>query len=639
MSTTDTIRKDLAKHFGAAVNQDDLMEKCVSICTELGLTGEDLYYKWEAFSYSARTQNSMISFLTAEGAESLAQKLRQEHAMASLKTPAKSTQTSSRARGLPPSALRGLTSSTSKLASSPFPTPKNAAVLKQPAESPGSTVVHHKPEAQFTPPYNSTDYDYRYMYEKLSERSEVMDDLIDEFSEIIKSHYGIEEFHDPSRVSEEGVMVVTRICSDFDLEAGTKLTENSILLESSRNLGHGSRVPLAFSPECSIRNEAGVQFDGSGRPGMGFFPGQLVLLKGRNGDGLRFVASEVWPLPRLRAPSHIYSAKGAAKRTEIMVAAGPYTFDKDLEFTPFSRLLSEVQRRQPTALILMGPFIDCNNELIKTANITESPIDTFQKCISAPLAALLGNVPGLSVVLVPSIRDVIHDHCVTPQKPLAHERLGLSKYIHLVPNPSIFTINDIAIGVGTADTLMHINGQQFLKRFHLSSEPPLPSTSGYLSAVQSSDPMSLLARHILEQRSFYPVNPGPREQSSTVNLDVTHSHLLRIGVTRPDSAAKQEEGTIKREEHDLTLDESWDGSAPHILILPSRLKQFHRIVDHTMVVNPSFATRGQDVNSYARMSVPPASSVGPATPLNDASVDPAPSLASKMSVDLVKMDF
>src|SRR5258708_28824272 len=89
-------------------------------------------------------------------------------------------------------------------------------------------------------------------------------------------------------------MVVARIYSDFDLEVGTKLTETSMLLQSSRGLGSGSRVPLAFGPGCSIKNESGVRFDGAGRPGMGFFPGQIALLKVSNGDGLIFVASEVW---------------------------------------------------------------------------------------------------------------------------------------------------------------------------------------------------------------------------------------------------------------------------------------------------------------------------------------------------------
>lgn len=42
----------------------------------------------------------------------------------------------------------------------------------------------------------------RYMYEKISERSEVLDQLIDDFAELIRSHYDIKELGDPSITTE-----------------------------------------------------------------------------------------------------------------------------------------------------------------------------------------------------------------------------------------------------------------------------------------------------------------------------------------------------------------------------------------------------------------------------------------------------
>ena len=44
----------------------------------------------------------------------------------------------------------------------------------------------------------------RYMYEKISERSEVLDQLIDDFAELIKDHYDISDLADPSAVSDVG---------------------------------------------------------------------------------------------------------------------------------------------------------------------------------------------------------------------------------------------------------------------------------------------------------------------------------------------------------------------------------------------------------------------------------------------------
>lgn len=40
------------------------------------------------------------------------------------------------------------------------------------------------------------------MYEKVSERSEVLDDRIDEFAEIIREHYKIPELGDPAAATE-----------------------------------------------------------------------------------------------------------------------------------------------------------------------------------------------------------------------------------------------------------------------------------------------------------------------------------------------------------------------------------------------------------------------------------------------------
>ena len=45
-------------------------------------------------------------------------------------------------------------------------------------------------------------YNYRYMFEKISDRSEVLDRLIDKCARLIQEEYGIEELGDPSRVSQ-----------------------------------------------------------------------------------------------------------------------------------------------------------------------------------------------------------------------------------------------------------------------------------------------------------------------------------------------------------------------------------------------------------------------------------------------------
>jgi hypothetical protein len=59
--------------------------------------------------------------------------------------------------------------------------------------------------------------------------------------------------------------------------------------------------------------------------------------------------------------------------------------------------------------------------------------------------------------------------------------------------------------------------------------------------------MANLVRHVLGQRSFYPIFPPPEHSAAELNLDVTHFDKLRME------------------------------QAPDVLVLPSRLKHFAKV--------------------------------------------------------------
>lgn len=72
-----------------------------------------------------------------------------------------------------------------------------------------------------------------------------MDDRIDYIAEVIAEHYGLEEgYSNPNRTTQELVTAVGRICCDA---TDGKLNSKSIMLESSRTLGMGKRIPLDIS--------------------------------------------------------------------------------------------------------------------------------------------------------------------------------------------------------------------------------------------------------------------------------------------------------------------------------------------------------------------------------------------------------
>lgn len=81
--------------------------------------------------------------------------------------------------------------------------------------------------------------------------------------------------------------MVGRIVHDAEVSAlGAKLNESSLVLESSRMMGSGVRVPIRFAPETKLRGTKGVG-------GMSFFPGAIVALRGRNGGGGFFLVEEL----------------------------------------------------------------------------------------------------------------------------------------------------------------------------------------------------------------------------------------------------------------------------------------------------------------------------------------------------------
>ena len=155
-------------------------------------------------------------------------------------------------------------------------------------------------------------------------------------------------------------MVVGRICCDIEASS-SKLTEDNIVIESSRMMGSGSRVPLRFSPAVNLRGMP------QGMTGAGFFPGAIVALKGRNGGGNAFVVSEIlgvrWSfallllrlftyfiqLPRSPLSSDPVTHKGF----KMVAACGPYTTDSNLDYQPFRSLLEKLSQLKPSVVLLV----------------------------------------------------------------------------------------------------------------------------------------------------------------------------------------------------------------------------------------------------------------------------------------------
>ncbi|GAA5936090.1 hypothetical protein JCM3775_003577 [Rhodotorula graminis] len=424
------------------------------------------------------------------------------------------------------------------------------------------------------------DYDYRIAFERAMERSEVLDTLIDEAAQTFKEYYGIEEFGDPSIQSQDDILVVGRLCPETD---AAKMTETSTWLESSRMLGSGSRVLLKFEPDMKVRGAP------SGGGGMAMFPGCLVALKGTNGGGKLFAVKEVLMMPPIdatyTAPTELLAMQYGAKAKQlngnpmsVIVASGPYTTEHDLEYEPLQALLGLVQEERPDVLILTGPFIDSAHPLIQRGDVDELPGQLFRTRISTRLSHLIANSPRTSVLLVPHGRDLTSTHVAFPQAPLAREaELALPKGVRLLPNPAMFSINEVVFGITSVDTLWSLKSQEFFRKCADAE----PVEEGSEPDPLAKDVMARTCRHLLRHRSFYPVfpSPPPSKMLDALNLDMTHYDLVKMG-----------------------------SSGPDIVIAPSIQKHFTRIVDSTILLNPSFLAKSSapaSAGTFARLTIHP----------------------------------
>lgn len=221
----------------------------------------------------------------------------------------------------------------------------------------------------------------------------------------------------------------------------------------------------------------------------------------------------------------------------------------------------------------MGPFVPASHPKIVAGDIDEVPTAIFKRHISQRVSRLMERAPGTMVILVPSTEDMFHAHLAYPQPFLdkSNPALGLPKRVRCLPNPSVFYINELAIGVSTADLLGDLRREELVQRVQ-----PGADSKGSASSSDARDPMMRLARHVLAQRSFYPIFPP--SSASMLPLDLSHSRLCTLDQVTPD-----------------------------LLLLPSpKTKPFLRVVDSTMVVNPGALAPTQPAQApgaFMRMQV------------------------------------
>lgn len=353
---------------------------------------------------------------------------------------------------------------------------------------------HGEPRIRPTANTDLKKFGYKPMSMRLSETSEVLDDRIDEFAEIVEKRYPDLTLGSAATQSTNEIVAVGRIASD-SLEG--KLNTASLVLEMSRRTGAGLRVPLKVDSLPSVQ----------------FFPGQIVALRGINASGEYFTVKEVLPMPLLppaaSTPSTIEAIRerlgddASSQPLNIIIASGPYTADDNLDFEPLNELCRKAADEHADGLVLLGPFLDLEHPLLATGDfdlpdIPDVDPDTadmttlFRHWIGGPLQRLCAAVPSITIIMVPSVRDAVSKHVSWPQEQLPRKALGLPKQVRMVSNPVTVSLNETVMGMCAHDVL-----------YELRKEEALDGRA----AAEAGNLLTRLPRYLIEQRHFMPIFP------------------------------------------------------------------------------------------------------------------------------------
>ncbi|XP_064293560.1 DNA polymerase alpha subunit B [Phalacrocorax carbo] len=368
---------------------------------------------------------------------------------------------------------------------------------------------------------------YKFMFQKMLDVREVLSWRIEELGDALKSHHRLEGFTSVSLLAQEPVTVLGRIGCD----SNGKLNAKSVILEGDRQHSSGGQIPLDLSEltEYSL------------------FPGQIVALEGTNSTGRKMVVSKLYEGVPL--PFHAPTAEPAPGRRLALVACGPFTTSHSCAYDPLADLIARITSDRPDLCLLFGPFVDAKHEQVENCRLLGSFADVFKLCLKTIIEGTRS--AGSHLVFVPSLRDVHHDY-VYPQPPFLYPELPKEDRprVHFVPDPCTLEVDGVVLGLTSTDLLLHMGAEE------------ISSSSGI------SDRFTRILKHILTQRSYYPLYPPSEE----LNVDYESFYSYSSLPVTPD-----------------------------VLVTPSELRYFVKDVLGCVCINPGRLTKGQVGGTYGRL--------------------------------------
>lgn len=614
MTVAESAKADIISAFGAAETQaEGVVEKLYTLKLIFNVSTDDLFVEWETFNVTIvqdnldltvsnldRFQVYLQSNITTKATPSLKRSRDLNSSAIKRKPMIRNSPLNSSPTSTPNSKKAKHEETKTSIESSPgsyetanntfqsSPLKKDPLVNRLASQQESNTVIetlnpHIEESAGFTQvdedastsikPFklasniDPAKYKFRTMAMKLLESADVLDDQIDSVAQMYQEANESKDiqFGNPCLSSQFDILCSGRIVPDsptYDKLANFDLNSTSLYLETSRMSGIGQRIPL----------------DLTNLKGYSLFSGQIVILKGRNPTGRSFIVQQVLPLPELGAPvstkKELQEFEELSDETglKIVVASGPYSNQHTLDYQRLTKFAQQINSTiRPHVVVLNGPFIDITNNSVSQGEIeadkqSRNLDEVFKKLITPILRSIN---PRIQIILIPSLKDTSIKHCSYPQDAFDRKKFGLPKNVKIFPNPTSFSINEVLIGNSNLDVFKDLKD--------VYKDDPTNSTKVLNNRFER------IANHIFEQRRFYPSFPGS----------------IRRNVIKSDGNSELHGGIMQEELSDTTVGGSslevpylglteLGSSLPDILISPSELKFFVKVIKGVVVINPGF---------------------------------------------------
>ncbi|CCE65715.1 hypothetical protein TPHA_0M01400 [Tetrapisispora phaffii CBS 4417] len=427
-------------------------------------------------------------------------------------------------------------------------------------------------KVKITPFYDPIKYKFRTMRQNLQDAADVLDEQIEIFCKLAKEHFKLSQsdFGDPTIQSQSEIYAVGRIVPDSPTAEGF-LNIDSLALEASRLMGIGRRVRLNFSKinECSL------------------FCGQIIVLKGKNADGDYFMVDEILNLPYPDSPvSTVEDIENSnmiqnGKSMKVIITSGPYFPENDFNVQPIKEFVDKINNKiKPHTLIMFGPFIDITQNCIAKGaipqfhGVTQQP-RTLDEIFTKVLVPLLSGInSSIQVILVPSTRDAISHHAAYPQDSFDRKKLQLPKNFKCFTNPSTFQLNEVFFGCSNVDIYKDLK----------------EVAKGGNTAMRNR--FDRVSEHVLQQRRYYPVFPGGIRKTAKIleNKKKVIEHISGADLEVPYLGLTEFVGEI----------------SPDVIIMPSEMQHFARVVQNVVMINPGrFVRPNGGRGTFAEMTIEP----------------------------------